>query len=82
MPAITILLRDTGDIASALREVERAAGARASAPRPLHAAAIDARSKRYYTLETADAAAADVVAALRRCPCVEAAYVKPRDAPP
>lgn len=82
MPSITILLRETNDIPAALHEVTNAAGARASAPRPVHAASADARSKRYYTLETADDAAAEVVSALRRCPSVEAAFIKPRDALP
>jgi len=82
MPSITVLLRETPDVAAALHEMTEAVGARASAPRPVHAASGDPRSKRYYTLETADDAAQDVVAALRRCPSVEAAFIKPRDAPP
>ncbi len=82
MPSITILLRDTADIAAALHELTDAAGPRASALRPLHAASTDARSKRYYTLETPDDAARDVATALRRCPSVEAAFIKPRDALP
>jgi hypothetical protein len=82
MPAITILLRETDDIASALHDVQNAVGDSVGAPRPMHAAATDARSKRYYTVDAADDAVPEALAALRRCSAVEAVFVKPSDARP
>ena len=50
---------------------------------PMHPGARDAALRSSYTVEVADAAAAQQVAhALQQHPAVEAAYVKPPDAAP
>lgn len=67
----------------AARETEDAATAAGARLAPLDPDTADPRAAALYGAEVPDpAAAAALVARLQRCAAVEAAYLKPHDAPP
>ena len=80
---IVIRMRETDRHVEAVAAMREAAEPFGETLRPMLPAATDSPVARYFTLSVPDAGAADrVVARLRSCPDVDAAFVKPEDALP
>ena len=81
-PDVAPMLHEQQPPTTAVQELLQAAADLGVVLRPMHPGVANSQLATYFTVEVSDAAAEAVIAQLRRCEAVQAAYVKPPEAMP